>query len=193
MCLCMLQERVGGGHQHSLGPITSIGGVGGTAAVSTFAAAPRIHTPTTDFQPPYFPPPYLATENQMPVSICIKKFLFQYFVLSINAQCLMTIMFVLILCYMNKDNSLCKWLSYRPIDQIGVLPIEFKNNGRLQTIKSLRILRSTFHYLFLIYLHIKLFFFINTLWICLVSSKPLLNNCIISYSQSLSLMLHQYL
>ncbi|KAF2364465.1 Transcription factor AP-2 C-terminal [Trinorchestia longiramus] len=60
-------ERVGGGHQHSLGPITSIGGVGGTA-VSTFAAAPRIHTPTTDFQPPYFPPPYLATENQMPQS-----------------------------------------------------------------------------------------------------------------------------
>ncbi|XP_018020402.1 transcription factor AP-2-epsilon isoform X2 [Hyalella azteca] len=58
------EERVGG-HQHSLGPITSIGGVGGTA-VSTFASAPRIHTPTSDFQPPYFPPPYLATENQMP-------------------------------------------------------------------------------------------------------------------------------
>ncbi|XP_045116500.1 transcription factor AP-2-epsilon-like isoform X1 [Portunus trituberculatus] len=55
------QERVGG-HPSSLGPITSIGGVGGTAS---FASTPRIHTPTTDFQPPYFPPPYLGTENQM--------------------------------------------------------------------------------------------------------------------------------
>lgn len=55
-------ERVG--HQHSLGTITSIGGVGGTP-VSTFTSAPRIHTPTTDFQPPYFPPPYIGTENQM--------------------------------------------------------------------------------------------------------------------------------
>ncbi|MPC40412.1 hypothetical protein E2C01_033969 [Portunus trituberculatus] len=58
------QERVGG-HPSSLGPITSIGGVGGTAS---FASTPRIHTPTTDFQPPYFPPPYLGTENQMTVS-----------------------------------------------------------------------------------------------------------------------------
>ncbi|KAK8381469.1 hypothetical protein O3P69_018504 [Scylla paramamosain] len=55
------EERVGG-HPSSLGPITSIGGVGGTAS---FASTPRIHTPTTDFQPPYFPPPYLGTENQM--------------------------------------------------------------------------------------------------------------------------------
>ncbi|KAK8381472.1 hypothetical protein O3P69_018504 [Scylla paramamosain] len=55
------KERVGG-HPSSLGPITSIGGVGGTAS---FASTPRIHTPTTDFQPPYFPPPYLGTENQM--------------------------------------------------------------------------------------------------------------------------------
>ncbi|KAK8745220.1 hypothetical protein OTU49_000519 [Cherax quadricarinatus] len=55
------QERVGG-HPSSLGPITSIGGVGGSAS---FASTPRIHTPTTDFQPPYFPPPYLGTENQM--------------------------------------------------------------------------------------------------------------------------------
>nr|XP_045610416.1 transcription factor AP-2-alpha-like isoform X5 [Procambarus clarkii] len=55
------EERVGG-HPSSLGPITSIGGVGGSAS---FASAPRIHTPTTDFQPPYFPPPYLGTENQM--------------------------------------------------------------------------------------------------------------------------------
>ncbi|XP_047478972.1 transcription factor AP-2-epsilon-like isoform X2 [Penaeus chinensis] len=54
-------ERVGG-HPSSLGPITSIGGVGGSAS---FASTPRIHTPTTDFQPPYFPPPYLGTENQM--------------------------------------------------------------------------------------------------------------------------------
>ena len=58
------QERVGG-HPSSLGPITSIGGVGGSAS---FASTPRIHTPTTDFQPPYFPPPYLGTENQMTVS-----------------------------------------------------------------------------------------------------------------------------
>ncbi|KAK3850136.1 hypothetical protein Pcinc_043141 [Petrolisthes cinctipes] len=57
-------ERVGG-HPSSLGPITSIGGVGGSAS---FASTPRIHTPTTDFQPPYFPPPYLGTENQMTVS-----------------------------------------------------------------------------------------------------------------------------
>ncbi|KAK8381473.1 hypothetical protein O3P69_018504 [Scylla paramamosain] len=56
-----MEERVGG-HPSSLGPITSIGGVGGTAS---FASTPRIHTPTTDFQPPYFPPPYLGTENQM--------------------------------------------------------------------------------------------------------------------------------
>ncbi|XP_050710070.1 transcription factor AP-2-epsilon-like isoform X3 [Eriocheir sinensis] len=55
------EERVGG-HPSSLGPITSIGGVGGSAS---FASTPRIHTPTTDFQPPYFPPPYLGTENQM--------------------------------------------------------------------------------------------------------------------------------
>ncbi|XP_066946851.1 LOW QUALITY PROTEIN: transcription factor AP-2-epsilon [Macrobrachium rosenbergii] len=56
------EERVGG-HPSSLGPITSIGGVGGSAS---FASTPRIHTPTTDFQPPYFPPPYIGTENQMP-------------------------------------------------------------------------------------------------------------------------------
>ncbi|XP_053649563.1 transcription factor AP-2-epsilon isoform X10 [Cherax quadricarinatus] len=56
-----MEERVGG-HPSSLGPITSIGGVGGSAS---FASTPRIHTPTTDFQPPYFPPPYLGTENQM--------------------------------------------------------------------------------------------------------------------------------
>lgn len=61
---CLFQERVGG-HPSSLGPITSIGGVGGSAS---FASTPRIHTPTTDFQPPYFPPPYLGTENQMAVS-----------------------------------------------------------------------------------------------------------------------------
>ncbi|KAL7634081.1 UNVERIFIED_CONTAM: hypothetical protein RMT77_015409 [Armadillidium vulgare] len=54
------EERVA--HPSSLGPITSIGGVGGGAA---FTSTPRIHTPTSDFQPPYFPPPYLGTENQM--------------------------------------------------------------------------------------------------------------------------------
>ncbi|XP_076049024.1 transcription factor AP-2-epsilon-like isoform X2 [Oratosquilla oratoria] len=53
------EERVAG-HPSSLGPITSIGSVGGAAS---FSSTPRIHTPTTDFQPPYFPPPYL--DNQM--------------------------------------------------------------------------------------------------------------------------------
>lgn len=52
-------ERVA--HQHTIGAITSLGGVGGTA---TFTPAPRTPT-TTDFQPPYFPPPYISTDNQM--------------------------------------------------------------------------------------------------------------------------------
>ncbi|CAL4061653.1 unnamed protein product [Meganyctiphanes norvegica] len=59
-----MEERVGG-HPSSLGPITSIGRVGDFTTTGGFTTTPRIHTPTTDFQPPYFPPPYIATDNQM--------------------------------------------------------------------------------------------------------------------------------
>lgn len=48
-------------HGGGLGPITSIGG-----STATFSSAPRLtHTPTSDFQPPYFPPPYNLPQQQL--------------------------------------------------------------------------------------------------------------------------------
>lgn len=49
----------------ALGPITSIGTVGGSA--TSFNTTPRLtHTPTpSDFQPPYYPPPYNIPQQQI--------------------------------------------------------------------------------------------------------------------------------
>lgn len=55
----VFQERVTG-HSGGLGSITSIGTAAGTPS---FTSAPRM-TPTTDFQPPYFPPPF-APQQQL--------------------------------------------------------------------------------------------------------------------------------
>ncbi|XP_037085419.1 transcription factor AP-2-epsilon-like isoform X3 [Pollicipes pollicipes] len=54
-----MEERVGS-HPSGMGPITSLAGS------PTFSSSGRLaHTPSTDFQPPYFPPPYnpAATEQ----------------------------------------------------------------------------------------------------------------------------------
>ncbi|GAB6029933.1 hypothetical protein CHUAL_005628 [Chamberlinius hualienensis] len=57
-----MEERVSG-HTGGLGPISGLGSVGGAGS---FGGAPRLsHTPTTDFQPPYFPPPYNLPQQQL--------------------------------------------------------------------------------------------------------------------------------
>ncbi|XP_043201875.1 transcription factor AP-2-epsilon-like isoform X4 [Amphibalanus amphitrite] len=52
-----MEERVGS-HPSGMGPITSLAGS------PTFSGTGRLsHTPSTDFQPPYFPPPYNPTAS----------------------------------------------------------------------------------------------------------------------------------
>jgi hypothetical protein len=57
-----LKERVSS-HGGSLGAITTIG-TGSSGGTASFTSAPRM-TPTTDFQPPYFPPPFPTTQQQI--------------------------------------------------------------------------------------------------------------------------------
>ncbi|KAI2801406.1 Transcription factor AP-2-alpha [Blomia tropicalis] len=49
-------------HGGGLGPITSIGGSSGTFSTT---ASRLSHTPSSDFQPPYFPPPYNLQQQQL--------------------------------------------------------------------------------------------------------------------------------
>lgn len=60
-----LQERVSGGtHGGTLGAIGAGGAASGSPFASSTAAATRM-TPTADFQPPYFPPPFPTTQQQI--------------------------------------------------------------------------------------------------------------------------------
>ncbi|KAH9406413.1 Transcription factor AP-2-alpha, partial [Tyrophagus putrescentiae] len=54
------------GHGGGLGPITSLGGGSGGAGSFGSSSARLTHTPTaSDFQPPYFPPPYNLQQQQL--------------------------------------------------------------------------------------------------------------------------------
>jgi transcription factor AP-2 alpha/beta len=56
----LLQDRRG-----ELVSAHGISQIGTSSASSTFGTGPRLsHTPTSDFQPPYFPPPYNLTPQQ---------------------------------------------------------------------------------------------------------------------------------
>lgn len=71
MFVCLLQERGRELVSHNASSLGQIGTSIGTAvSTSSFSSAPRLsHTPSNDFQPPYFPPPAGHAMPQQPIDI----------------------------------------------------------------------------------------------------------------------------